>query len=307
MESILFEYHDLSPTPLELWNGKKKVSTRQGTHCTCIFKSCILFFQLADPAMRVGRCKSLHLEEAALSSNPPSTPSTPPRSSPPPAHLQLCSPGDIAVEAPFLRPRESYELGMQQGSGWKGESIWILLCTCLVLIHVDPFLPTTILSLSGKLEVFMREDGERGIRALVPFRAGQFVCEFAANLLTSNQYKPTLHNITDMSNFNTLQAHGYLFDPTMRPNAVGKYINHAAKGANLKLFPPIEARGKIRIGFVSITEIEVGEERRGTLLRLWFPVSTNCNQPVVHVHVHVRNVLLILQLLGVDWVEGLRG
>ena len=57
-----------------------------------------------------------------------------------------------------------------------------------------------------------------------------------------------------------LQAHGYYFDPTMRPNAVGKYINHAAKGANVKLFPPIEARGKMRIGFVSISEIQIGEE-----------------------------------------------
>ena len=52
-------------------------------------------------------------------------------------------------------------------------------------------------------------------------------------------------------------GHGYYFKPTMRPNAVGK---HAAKGANLKLFPPIEARGKLRIGFVSIREIRIGDE-----------------------------------------------
>ena len=57
-----------------------------------------------------------------------------------------------------------------------------------------------------------------------------------------------------------LQAHRYYFDPTMRPNGVGKYINHAAKGANLKLFPPIKARGKLRIGFVSIREIHIGDE-----------------------------------------------
>lgn len=56
------------------------------------------------------------------------------------------------------------------------------------------------------------------------------------------------------------QAHGYFFDPTLRPNAVGKYINHAAQGANLKLFPPIEARGRMRVGFIAAKDIQAGEE-----------------------------------------------
>ena len=56
------------------------------------------------------------------------------------------------------------------------------------------------------------------------------------------------------------QAHGHFFNPTMRTNAVGKYINHAANGANIKLFPPIEARGKLRIGFISLTSIAPEEE-----------------------------------------------
>ena len=43
------------------------------------------------------------------------------------------------------------------------------------------------------------------------------------------------------------QAHEYYFDPMMRPNAVGKFINHAARGANVALFPPIEARGKGKV------------------------------------------------------------
>ena len=56
------------------------------------------------------------------------------------------------------------------------------------------------------------------------------------------------------------QAHGFYFDPTMRPNAVGKFINYAAKGANVTLFPPIETRGKMRIGFVALKDIHQGEE-----------------------------------------------
>ena len=57
-----------------------------------------------------------------------------------------------------------------------------------------------------------------------------------------------------------LQAHGYFFDPTLRPSALGKYINHAARGANIKLFPPIDARGRKRIGFVAEKDIVPGEE-----------------------------------------------
>ena len=38
-----------------------------------------------------------------------------------------------------------------------------------------------------KLEVFIREDGERGVRALTEFTEGQFVCEFEANLLTKEE------------------------------------------------------------------------------------------------------------------------
>ena len=56
------------------------------------------------------------------------------------------------------------------------------------------------------------------------------------------------------------QAYGLYFDPTKRPNAVAKYMNHAAKGANLKLYPPIQARGRMRIGFVSISKIDVDDE-----------------------------------------------
>ena len=56
------------------------------------------------------------------------------------------------------------------------------------------------------------------------------------------------------------QAHGYYIDPTMRPNDVGKFINHAAKGAKVTLFPPIETREKMRTGFVALNDIHQGEE-----------------------------------------------
>ena len=63
-----------------------------------------------------------------------------------------------------------------------------------------------------------------------------------------------------------LQAHGYYFDPTMRPNAIGKYINRAAKGSNVT---PIEARGKMRIGFIAMKDITIS-----------FSLTTNKNTRV---------------------------
>ena len=41
---------------------------------------------------------------------------------------------------------------------------------------------------SDKLEVFVRKDGERGVRAKTAFRPGQFVCELEANLLSKDQF-----------------------------------------------------------------------------------------------------------------------
>ncbi len=50
------------------------------------------------------------------------------------------------------------------------------------------------------------------------------------------------------------------FDARGRIGSLGRYINHAAKGANLLLRPPVYARGRLRIGFVAKKEIQPGEE-----------------------------------------------
>ena len=60
--------------------------------------------------------------------------------------------------------------------------------------------------------------------------------------------------------FFTIQAHGVYIDPTHWPDAKATYINHARRGANLKLFPPIEVRGKKRVGFVAIKDVAAQEE-----------------------------------------------
>ena len=62
--------------------------------------------------------KNLTLKRA---SSPPTTPSRMGESGPVPAHHQLCSPGATAVEAPYLTPREAYELGMRSPPMWQSK------------------------------------------------------------------------------------------------------------------------------------------------------------------------------------------
>lgn len=37
------------------------------------------------------------------------------------------------------------------------------------------------------MEIFVRPDGERGVRAAVPLEAGQFVCEYESNFLATKK------------------------------------------------------------------------------------------------------------------------
>jgi len=40
----------------------------------------------------------------------------------------------------------------------------------------------------------------------------------------------------------------------------GRFINHVAKNPNVRLWPLLEVRGRLRMGFVSFRDIAVGEE-----------------------------------------------
>ena len=90
------------------------------------------------------------------------------------------------------------------------------------------------------------------MRTSKAIKNGEFVLEFEGNLLTKSQCEEAEKEYEkDGKPVYILEAHGHYFDPTMHPSALGKYINHTAQGANLKLFPPIEARGRMRVGFCS--------------------------------------------------------
>ena len=69
------------------------------------------------------------------------------------------SPGEVATFQPFLRPKEAYLLGMDQRK-------------C---------------SSADRCEVFVRSDGERGVRAKRQLMQNEFVCEYEANILSGEE------------------------------------------------------------------------------------------------------------------------
>ena len=66
----------------------------------------------------MGRCKKLMLKMVVQ----PLT-STPAKETPP--HHQVCRPGKTVEDAPFLRPKEAYELGMRIPPAWHGKGCHI--------------------------------------------------------------------------------------------------------------------------------------------------------------------------------------
>lgn len=144
--------------PLELWHKGKRMS---------------------DDRL-VGQLKGLLMMPAAI-----------------PAHHQLCSPGKSPQITSYLTPREVYELGMRSQPSWHGELPVYCVCNCNRLRTQTEHLITLPLLFSklhlhslqhaDKLEVFLREDGERGVKALENFRSGSFMLEFEGNLLTQQE------------------------------------------------------------------------------------------------------------------------
>ena len=94
-----------------------------------------------------------------------------------PAHHRMSSPGAIPIAAPYLTPREVYELGMRSEPAWHGIYICII-ATNMLTINVYS---------TDSLEVIIRDDSERGVIAKKAYRAGEFICEFEANLLTKQE------------------------------------------------------------------------------------------------------------------------
>lgn len=65
----------------------------------------------------------------------------------------------------------------------RAEPNWESKWTEILFVNRD----LCILLLLDKLEIFVRADGQRGVRAKTSFGPGQFVLEFEANLLSEDE------------------------------------------------------------------------------------------------------------------------
>ena len=111
----------------------------------------------------------------------------------------------------------------------------------------------------------------RGVVAVERIQKGQYVCEYRTwkvypvGTQEEDKYS-TEYELNDEGSFVIYTAYPtshlgerLCFDATRRSKDMGRLINHSTKG-NIKLGKPLHLRGKWRIGFVAIRDIEIGEE-----------------------------------------------
>ena len=106
----------------------------------------------------------------------------------------------------------------------------------------------------------------RGVVAREAIAKSSYVCEYKTSAVYSAKDKSEYENVHEM---NSAGSHvlepvpkvGRLcFDATERFHHPGWYINHIARGGNVRLNRPFFIRGKWHIGFLAIRHINVGEE-----------------------------------------------
>jgi len=120
-----------------------------------------------------------------------------------------------------------------------------------------------------KLEVKPLPTTGSGVIALEAITKGSYICEYKTSSIypaRSRQEKDEEHSRNDAASYvvettYSIPGHQRLcFDATERYHHPGRYINHVARGPNIKLKGPYYIRKKWRIGFIAIRDIREGEE-----------------------------------------------
>ena len=120
-----------------------------------------------------------------------------------------------------------------------------------------------------KLEICPGESASREVLAAEKIAKGQFVCEYKTSDVYDVKDRPekeARHEKNGLGCFiietqHAVPGFGHLcFDASERFHHPGRYINHVAKGPNLRLTRPFEVRSKVRIGFLALRDIPKGEE-----------------------------------------------
>ena len=124
---------------------------------------------------------------------------------------------------------------------------------------------------SGKdapLEVRQGGIAGRGVFAKEPIGKGSWLCEYKTTSVFKRSEKERVANEYDANNegsyivesANPVGGEGYLcFDATRKYHQLGRYMNHA-RSPNAVLTQPFLVRGKWRVGFVAVRDIDEGDE-----------------------------------------------
>ena len=120
------------------------------------------------------------------------------------------------------------------------------------------------------VEYIETPDTGQGVVAAVDIHKGEYVCEYKTSSVYPAREKEKHSREHDLNNagsyvietaYRVPEGGGQLmFDATERYHHPGRYINHVARGGNLKLMGPFYIREKWRIGFLAIRGIKAGEE-----------------------------------------------
>ena len=120
-----------------------------------------------------------------------------------------------------------------------------------------------------KVEVVVIEETGRGVVARERITKGSYVCEYkTSSVYPANDDEKDQHHATNTRGMYIMEtafkvdpASGRLcFDATNRLHHPGRYINHVTRGLNLKPSSPQYIRGKWRVGFLALRDIDDGEE-----------------------------------------------
>ena len=96
-----------------------------------------------------------------------------------------------------------------------------------------------------------------------------YICEYKTRAVYSVKEKATYERLHELNTAGSYVIETYYsvpkvgrlcFDATERFHHPGRYINHVARGGNVRLSCPFFIRGKWRIGFLALRNISAGEE-----------------------------------------------
>ena len=112
------------------------------------------------------------------------------------------------------------------------------------------------------LEVVIREDNQRGVRAKRRFSKGEFICEYPGEVVNIEEAdrREAEYKLNDEGCFILKISATLAMDATREYHRIGRLLNHAAKNANARLHTPLTIEGQIRVPFVATRDIAPGEE-----------------------------------------------